>query len=351
VDLSLVIVTYYSSPVLPACISSFRREAQQLKLNHEIVVVECSEDEDEYQAVVAAGPDQCLQRENRGYAAGINAGAKAATGDLLLLANPDIELLAGSLGALLDGLRQGYQVVGPQLVWDQQGRLFMPVPDDPGPVAELWRAMRRQWPSCWQWGLDRELERIRRVWQAPGPVAAPCLRGPAIAMTQETWNHLGPLDEGYFLYYEETEWLWRAHRRGTRLAVVGNAQVVHTWGHATNRRADRDQIEERSRQRFYQRNYPRHFRWLLSHLDHSWSLSCEKVSGANALPERKADLWLLSPYPHLLPAGGWLGSREQMVEPPAALSQLTADGAWNVAAASYDRGSWRLVGRWCWESR
>jgi GT2 family glycosyltransferase len=351
VDLSLVTVTYHSSQVLPACISSFRREAEQLRLSHEIVVVDCSESEDEYRAVKATGPDQCLKRENRGYAAGINAGAEAATGKLLVLANPDIELLAGSLGSLLDGLRQGYQVVGPQLVWDLQGRLFMPAPDDPGPMAELWRAMRRQWPSCWQRGLGRELERIRRVWQAPGPIAVPCLRGPALALSRETWSHLGPLDEGYFLYYEETEWLWRARRRGARLAVVGNAQVVHTWGHATNRLADRSQIEQQSQQRFYQRNYPQPVRWLLAQLQSCWSVSSEKISGANALPERTADLWLLSPYPHLMPAGGWLGSREQLVEPPAALSQLTAVGAWNVAAASCDRGSWRLTGRWSWQSQ
>jgi GT2 family glycosyltransferase len=351
VDLSLVLVAYHSSPVLPACISSFRREAGQLGLGHEVVVVDCSEDEEEHQAVLATGPDQCLKRENRGYAAGINAGARAASGDILLLANPDIELLPGSLGRLVDGLRQGYQVVGPQLVWDQQGRLFMPVPDDPGPVAELWRAMRRKWPRCWQWGLGRELQRMRQVWQASGPVPVPCLRGPALALTRETWRNLGPLDEGYFLYYEETEWLWRARRRGARLAVVGNARVVHAWGHATSRRSDRSQIEQRSQQRFYERNYSKPFRWLLAHLNHSWSPSYEEISDANALPERKADLWLLSPYPHLLPSGGWLGSREQLVEPPAGLSQLTDAGGWYVAAASLDSGGWRLIGSWCWGSR
>jgi len=346
VRVSLVVVCHYSSGVLPRCVSSFRNHAEAAGVEPEVVVVEHSENDREAAAAAACDPQRILVRPNRGYAAGLNAGAAAASGELVFLANPDIEFLDGGVGGLVDAIAEGADVAGPQLVWDPAGEVLLPIPDDPGPVAELGRTIRRRRsiPSS----FDDRLAASWRVWTADGPCVVPSLRGPLMAASSQTLRRLGPLDEGYFLYYEETEWLWRARRRGARLVVAPRSRVVHRWGHATERLGDSAIVEERSRNRFFERNYPGWIRAVLRRLSPAGvphDAGFERVAGPEAIPETPADLWLLSIVSQMEPSVGCLGTSSL---PPAA-RKLSSTGRWYAVAASMERRRWRLQGRWTWE--
>jgi N-acetylglucosaminyl-diphospho-decaprenol L-rhamnosyltransferase len=346
VTLSLVLVTHRSEGVLRRCVESFRREATAVGATAEVVVVDQSEDQVAVEAVRGSGADLALLRPNRGYASGLNAGVRLAHGSVLILANPDVELLPGSLTALLDALRSGADVAGPQLVWDAAGRLLLPPPEDPAPAREAWRLARRRWQPAWRLGLEAALERNARLWSAAEPERGPCLRGPLLALERRGWERLGPLDEGYFLYFEETEWLWRAHRRGARLALVRDARVVHRFGHAAQTRPDRAAVEARSRRRFADRNYPAPWRALVRWLERTTldaGVDPVAVAGPDRVPVLEADLWLLSPHRDLQPAAGWLGAA-----PPAELETLTRAGHWFLAAASRAGSRWRIKGCFAW---
>lgn len=341
---SLTVVAYRSSEVLPACTASFRREAAAAGVEAEVIVVEHSEDEGEAQAVRALEPEQLLVRPNRGYAAGINAGVAAATGDVILVANPDVELLEGSLPRLLAALDGGFAVAGPRLVWDSEGQVNLPVPEDPSPRAEIRRAARRRWPSRWQRGLGSWLDELWHVWTASDPVETQSLRGPALAFRRRDFS---PWDESYFLYYEETEWLWRVRAHGGRLAVVPQALVMHHWGHATRHLEGRQELETASRRRFLGRTMGPLSRAVLHMVEsgpNGGGVVATDVAGPQAVPEREADLWLLSPFPHLMPAAGWVGGR---AVPPAVIGK-TGEGRWYAAAADRSKGRWLLAGAWCW---
>jgi GT2 family glycosyltransferase len=343
--LSLIAVCHHSSSVLRRCLASFRREAAVAGLATEIVAVEQSEDDEEAASVAALEPDLVLRRPNRGYAAGLNAGIAEATGDVLLLANPDIVFLDGSVASLTRAVAAGADVVGPQLVWDEAGTVLLPIPDDPHPVAELGRTIRRRRPG------GRGIENVARsswgVWGAGSPVEVPSLRGPLLALARDTARRFGPLDEGYFLYYEETDWLWRARRRGASLKIAPNARVVHRWGHASERRTDRDEIEARSRARFFERSYPRPIRWLLARLSPTGAIDAvgfDPVSGPEAVRADAAELWLVSIVGTMEPAVGCIAGSTL---PPAA-RELTARGRWYAVAARFDGGRWHILGRWTW---
>ena len=144
-SISLVLVCHRSSEALPECLSSFRRQAAAAGVEAEVVAVEHSEDPEEARRVADAGVDRLLERPNLGYAAGLNAGAAEAHGEVLLLANPDIRFLEGSLDRLLAGLETGFDVVGPQFVWDAEGSVLLPPAEDPGPISEIGRSLRRRW--------------------------------------------------------------------------------------------------------------------------------------------------------------------------------------------------------------
>ncbi len=342
---SLVVVCHHSSEVLPRCLRSFRDRCAASGFEAEVVAVEQSEDAEQVAAVATCAPDVLLQRPNRGYAAGLNAGIAEASGDLLVLANPDLRFLDGSVAALAEAAVSDADVVGPQLLWDDDGRVVLPAPDDPGPWAELVRTLRRRRPT--RRGIEKVLDAGWQLWTASAPVAVPSLRGPVMALGRDTANRLGPLDEGYFLYYEETDWLWRARRSGARLAIQPAARVVHRWGHATARRPDRAAVEQRSRERFFARAYPWWMRRLLGRLAPLGGTSDAgfiAVGGPAELPEVDAEVWLLSPVPTMDPSAGCLA----VSRPPAAARELAARGRWYAVAARRAGRRWRLLGSWMW---
>ena len=348
VKISLISVCHHSSGVLPECVESFRQQAKTAGFLTEVIVVEHSEDDHEASMVEATRPDRVLRRPNQGYAAGLNAGVSEASGELLLLGNPDIVFLEGSVGALADVVADGVDVAGPQLFWDRAGELILPIPDDPSPAAELARTMGRRWPS--RRALERVIERSWRVWTADDPCPVPSLRGPLLALSRDTAQRLGPLDEGYFLYYEETEWLWRARRLGARLALVPGSRVVHRWGHSTCRHGDSAAVEERSRVRFFDRNYPRLVRVLLSRLAprvEPPGPDFTEVERPSEIPEIEADVWLISIVNRMQPS---MGSLRVSSVPPAIL-EIAGIDRWYAVAARREGGRWRLQGRWTWQTR
>ena len=345
---SLILVCHHSSSVMPRCVTSFRRVARQAGVEVEVVAVEQSDDADEAERIAELAVDRLIVRPNRGYAAGLNVGIEAATGDVFVLANPDLVFLDESLDPMLGALDAGFDVVGPQFYWDLERSFVLPAAEDPTPRAELLRALRRRWQRAWSTGLAGWLEETWRVWSANEAIEVPSLRGALLVAPRAALERFGRYDEGYFLYYEETEWLWRARRDGARLALVADAGVVHRWGHATARRSDRGAVEEASRQRFFRRNYGVLWRQLLGFCAAGPQLGGEPaqvVVGPEEVPEVAADLWLLSPFSHLLPSGGAV-RRTSM---PACVSDLAGRGRWFALAAARRSGRWRAVGSWRWD--
>jgi len=267
----------------------------------------------------------------------------------LLLANPDTVLCEGSLARLESAMSSGFDVVGPQLVWDRDGALLFPPAEDPRAAAELWRAIRLRWQWPWSAGMTRTLEGWWRVWTADRPVEVPALRGPLLAVPRATVERFGGLDEGYFLYYEETEWLWRARQRGARLALAADARVIHRAGHAATRMEGREAVEEVSRERFLARNYGPAWRWSLRRVAAGPSrsgLRATTVAGLYELPEIQADLWLVSTFRHLIPSVGVI-HRSTL---PRTLATVATGGPWYAAAATRNEGRWEIGGSWQWRA-
>jgi GT2 family glycosyltransferase len=346
-DVSLVVVCHHSSPVLADCIESFRRETAATGVEGEVIAVEHSEDAAERSRVESIGVDRLLERPNRGYAAGLNAGAAEAGGAALFLANPDIRFFPGSVGALLEGIELGFDVVGPQFVWDDHGDVLLPPAEDPAPRAELERALRRRWPRMWKTGLSGSLDTLWRLWTAGTTQAVASLRGALLAVPSGSLDRFGPFDEGYFLYYEETEWLWRARRHGARLGLAGGARVQHRWGHSTGRVEGATEREGRSRNRFMARNYGGLWRRILRASKdggHGDPVGAVNLDDNASIPEAENDLWLGSPFTHLMPALGTVRVRAM----PKPFLDFCRSWRWVVASATRSQGGWRITGSWTW---
>ncbi|MFI0610061.1 MAG: glycosyltransferase family 2 protein [Anaerolineae bacterium] len=238
VAVSILIVNYNGGPLLARCVASLPAAVDGLTF--EAIVVDNASTDDSLAQLsrLPAAPWLTLihRADNAGFAAATNQAAGIATGDFLLLLNPDTECRPGSIRRLalyLSGQDprtfEAVAAVGPRLV-----------NADGSPQRSAWRGfpgLRSALVDAfylWKWpalpivrGLETRLP--------DGDAAAldvDHLLGACILIPRSVWQRVGPLDEGYFLFLEETDWCHRAKAAGYRIVLLPTAEVLHHGQHS-----------------------------------------------------------------------------------------------------------------------
>lgn len=196
---------------------------------------------------------------NRGFAAAVNQALARAVGQTLLLLNSDAHVQSGAVDRLAQFLRAHPRVgiCGGRLR-DGRGRVQLSF----GTFPNLWHEAIRKcfWNPLAQspWGA-RCLE-----WRYRRPTRVDWVLGACLMIRRETAEQIGPLDEGFFFYFEEVDWCLRARRAGWDIQMVPDAEVIHLGGQSVARDPQRLAIEYRkSQRRFYQKHHAPWQRWLL----------------------------------------------------------------------------------------
>lgn len=267
--ISAVIVHYRTPRHLEAAVAALHEDARASSLSLEVIVV------DNGAASAPAAGDSAPEgldarvlrpAENLGYAAGVNLGVDHATGDVLLLMNADVAVEPGCLRALLGALGDA-DIAGPRLFWDEGCRLMLPPQALRTRRAELDAAWAERSPA---WGRSfrrRWRRRARAFWGAEVPVTCYELTGACLAVTRDGWRRAGRFDEGFRLYFEETEWLLRARSRGVRAVLAPSARCVHAYDQSAKREPRAQLWFEESAERFRRRRYGAWFAALLRRLE------------------------------------------------------------------------------------
>lgn len=228
--IAVVIVTYNSADVLPDCLASLPDGARGVRLT-DVVVVD-NDSTDDSLRVAKEFPEIPVQTvhmgRNAGYAAGFNAGV-AALGeyDAVLLMNPDCRLRPGTLRVLAEALsvdRRG--LAAPKLV-NPDGSLqptLRRLPTVRGALAEALLGGERAGRA----GGRGELVFDEREHDRPGRPA--WVTGCVLLMSAPVLADVGPWDESFLLYSEETDFIFRARDRGWTLWYEPAAVVEHRGG-------------------------------------------------------------------------------------------------------------------------
>jgi len=219
-DVSVVVVTYNALPWVEQALASVR--------GHETVVVDHGSTDGTVALVRERFPDvEVIEQPNRGLAYGWNAGIAHTTGRYVLLLNSDAWLDAGAvetLAAYLDAHPEA-AVVGPKLRY---------------PDGRLQRSVRG-FPTLWR--LATEFFYLRKL--APGTRAfnafygggfdhasvheAEVLMGAVWLVRREAIEQVGPADDAFFLFSEETDWAFRLRAAGWKLVFVPDAGATHVY--------------------------------------------------------------------------------------------------------------------------
>jgi GT2 family glycosyltransferase len=219
-----IVVNYNAGGHLLDCVRSLRAEDVD-----EIIVVDNDSADGSSDSMLRAEPSVVVHHTggNLGFGAGANRGAALATGDLLLVMNPDTVAEPGMVKVLVEALDRdrGIGIVGPRVensdrtvypsarafpaLGDAIGHAFL------GFVAPANRFSRRYKLLDWDHATARDVDWVS---------------GTALMVRRETWDRLGGFDEGYFMYVEDVDLCWRAWRAGWRVTYEPEARLVHAIG-------------------------------------------------------------------------------------------------------------------------
>jgi N-acetylglucosaminyl-diphospho-decaprenol L-rhamnosyltransferase len=225
----VLVVNYRSAPLVERCLQSVYATSGELRL--EVVVVDNASRDGSAERLRAALPSATVlaMPENRGFAAGVNAGLRNSSAELVIVLNPDTEVRPGALQTLVGGLRKHPQtgVLAP-LLEDPDGRL---TPNGYRRFPGLWTiAMDLCIPIGYAFALVR-LPALHPYAMSPAALRAgrrpawAC--GAALAIRRSAYAEAGELDEGFFLYFEEVEWQRRVAARGWAIEIAPAARACH----------------------------------------------------------------------------------------------------------------------------
>ena len=163
---------------------------------------------------------------NSGFSGGHNQGMAAAPGaDYYLILNSDALLRPGFFDAMLGAAEADTKVglIAPRLEWDDgppQQSCFR----FQGPASELMRAAKS--------GPVTKLlkHRVVALELPPEPGQIEWASFACILLRGDMVRALGPMDDGYFLYFEDSEYALRATRAGWGVIYVPEAKAVHFRG-------------------------------------------------------------------------------------------------------------------------
>lgn len=240
---------------------------------------------------------------NLGYAGGVNRGVEATSAAKIVVMNPDVEVGPGCLASLSEALDR-VDIAGPRFSWDRGGRFSLPPTEGVSRFDELLRTLADRGAPWTPWARRRWRRHARRHWLADQPLASFDLSGALLAFRRDAWQRVGPFDEGYPLYFEETDWLQRARRKGASALFLPGARTVHLYAQSTVREGRSGEWFEASSRRFRTRFYgARFFRWLTRLAPENPSPAPPRGDAETDIPSSGA--WLeVSPSPRGFPAAG-----------------------------------------------
>jgi len=246
IDLSIIVTSYQNAAVLDLCLKSIIEEINRLRkkeeLRSEVIVVDSeataktrdvakkyiltfeSDKQPNHQSVL-----YCPFAKNIGFPKLVNKGIKESRGDYLLILNSDIILTRGSLFKMLSYLRQNPRVgiLGPKLLnfdGSPQASAFHFYT----PLLILYR---RTILGKTPWGKKKLQEFVINLESEKEPVSINgWLMGSAHMLRRDNLDKVGPMDERYFMYFEDVDWCRRFRENGFDIVYFPQAALFHYHG-------------------------------------------------------------------------------------------------------------------------
>ncbi|NTU52437.1 MAG: glycosyltransferase family 2 protein [Chlorobiaceae bacterium] len=235
--ITVVIVSYNTREILANCLDAlFRNSAGEAK---EVFVVD-NDSLDQSAAMVSEQYRQVrliANHQNLGFAAANNQAFTQASGRYLVLLNPDAYVGPSSIPnavAFMDSHPEcglcGGKIISPEGRLEPSARRF------PSPLSKLLTlsGMSARFPGSTVLnrhefgGFDHD-----------HPLEVDWVPGTFTIVRKTMLDAIGPFDERFYIYYEETDLCLRAKKAGWKVFFIPDAEVMHIGGASSKTRKDK----------------------------------------------------------------------------------------------------------------
>lgn len=257
--MDVVIVHYHAAAGVAEAVEALRTDAHASGMAIHVVVADNGSTPDERALLESLDVTLVATGRNAGYAGALNAAFHRSRADFVVVMNEDVLVLPGCLHALHKALASGAAVAGPKFYWDRDRTLLLPCTEERTRRNELVRTAGRRKLAKLDIARQAWRQHARRHWRSRDPLPSTSLSGALMAFRRDTWETIGPFDEGFRLYYEENDWLLRAANAGKTPFYVPAAEAIHLHNPASGQSPERLAWEAESFLRFGARHYGQRF--------------------------------------------------------------------------------------------
>jgi len=213
--ISVIIVSHNSRDWLEMSLPSLETQTYSPL---EVIVVDNASLDDSSEWVAEKYPDYKLLslQETVSLAKAINQGVDSAEGEYCLILNPDVKLKQDAVEKMLKVAQedQSCAAVAAKLRFLWAPAFLNGVGNSVGAIS---------------WGQDNGLGHLD-LGQFDSWTEVPSACFAAALISMNAWRKIGPSDENFPLYYEDSEWSYRARILGYSIRLAPSAVVYHAFG-------------------------------------------------------------------------------------------------------------------------
>lgn len=236
-DVSIIIVNYNSGPLTKQCIKSVQNSG--LKLACEIIVVDNSSADDSVEMLKSEFSDNkdikiIENKENNGFASGVNIGIKTSNSRYILILNPDITIIDDAITALYNFMEKQPEcgIASPKLLNPNgtvQNSCFRFVT----PFIILYR---RTFLGKLPFGKKALHYFLMKDFDHNSVRNVAWVLGSSLFACKKAIDKVGLMDERFFMYFEDVDWCRRFHENGYKVYYYPEAKMAHYLKRSTAQR-------------------------------------------------------------------------------------------------------------------
>ncbi len=223
-DLSIVIVSWNTRILLNDCLKSIYENTK--KHSFEIFVVDNNSPDLSADMVRKEFPNVNLiyNTDNLGFAPANNQALKIATGDNILLLNPDTVVLNSAIDKMLDYLTSNNCELLTCKLLNTDGSLQKSVNN----FYSFWETLiENRFFSGLSQKLNYKKGYLKSTWDHNSTIEIDWARGAVLMFKRKVMDKIGFLDERYYIYGEEIDFYYRAKQSGFRAVFVHDINIIH----------------------------------------------------------------------------------------------------------------------------